>query len=684
MTKQFIKPAGMLVTTSLLTLLAGCSSTTKPENTDGFVVPASFLEQTKAEKAKSEAPEATKQAQPRYSETQIGTLGGIRSGASLLVQLPEFSSDEPVKIALNEMPLPQLAHYIFGEVLKLSYVMAPDIETMTQQAALNLNTDVAPKELFEITRQVLAQQGVDVYTKANIVYLAKAQNSAGNKSVGIGAQLSDLPESGEQIVQLVPYTFNSVRGITNITSKLTGAQVYPDTTNRLLVVEGSRADVERTLQIVKMLDVPNARGRDVRLLSLVFLSPDEMIKQVGELLQAEGLQLGEDLSLVSLPRLNSVVVYAASSVLADRVSMWAQKLDVASGGEAMRFYVYRPEYAKADEMVQAVQGLMQNNSAAQRGNNTASGSNGQGGNSNASSSSPSPVASVGQGLKITVDKAQNALIVHATPSRYQEIYSLLQQMDRLPGQVAMQVMIVEKDITDQQSAGFSAITYNSEDTRANSGNATFDGVNGKFSFGIFNGDWNTTFNLISKQTDTKVLSRPYLIVKDGESAAISAGDQVPIITGQSNSDETPGIIRNQVQYRSTGISFTVTPTINADGLVSLVVASDTSAAVPLTADAAIPTPTIRNRSLTTSVMVGSGQTVVLGGLIKEDLKNIDSKVPFFGKIPLIGKLFQYKDDGVTRTELMIIITPRIIRNTSEMDEFGRKLGELYSFPVEQN
>lgn len=684
MTKQFIKPAGMLVTTSLLTLLAGCSSTTKPENTDGFVVPASFLEQTKAEKAKSEAPEATKQAQPRYSETQIGTLGGIRSGASLLVQLPEFSSDEPVKIALNEMPLPQLAHYIFGEVLKLSYVMAPDIETMTQQAALNLNTDVAPKELFEITRQVLAQQGVDVYTKANIVYLAKAQNSAGNKSVGIGAQLSDLPESGEQIVQLVPYTFNSVRGITNITSKLTGAQVYPDTTNRLLVVEGSRADVERTLQIVKMLDVPNARGRDVRLLSLVFLSPDEMIKQVGELLQAEGLQLGEDLSLVSLPRLNSVVVYAASSVLADRVSMWAQKLDVASGGEAMRFYVYRPEYAKADEMVQAVQGLMQNNSAAQRGNNTASGSNGQGGNSNASSSSPSPVASVGQGLKITVDKAQNALIVHATPSRYQEIYSLLQQMDRLPGQVAMQVMIVEKDITDQQSAGFSAITYNSEDTRADSGNATFDGVNGKFSFGIFNGDWNTTFNLISKQTDTKVLSRPYLIVKDGESAAISAGDQVPIITGQSNSDETPGIIRNQVQYRSTGISFTVTPTINADGLVSLVVSSDTSAAVPLTADAAIPTPTIRNRSLTTSVMVGSGQTVVLGGLIKEDLKNIDSKVPFFGKIPLIGKLFQYKDDGVTRTELMIIITPRIIRNTSEMDEFGRKLGELYSFPVEQN
>jgi general secretion pathway protein D len=684
MTKQFIKPAGMLVTTSLLTLLAGCSSTTKPENTDGFVVPASFLEQTKAEKAKSEAPEATKQAQPRYSETQIGTLGGIRSGASLLVQLPEFSSDEPVKIALNEMPLPQLAHYIFGEVLKLSYVMAPDIETMTQQAALNLNTDVAPKELFEITRQVLAQQGVDVYTKANIVYLAKAQNSAGNKSVGIGAQLSDLPESGEQIVQLVPYTFNSVRGITNITSKLTGAQVFPDTTNRLLVVEGSRADVERTLQIVKMLDVPNARGRDVRLLSLVFLSPDEMIKQVGELLQAEGLQLGEDLSLVSLPRLNSVVVYAASSVLADRVSMWAQKLDVASGGEAMRFYVYRPEYAKADEMVQAVQGLMQNNSAAQRGNNTASGSNGQGGNSNASSSSPSPVASVGQGLKITVDKAQNALIVHATPSRYQEIYSLLQQMDRLPGQVAMQVMIVEKDITDQQSAGFSAITYNSEDTRADSGNATFDGVNGKFSFGIFNGDWNTTFNLISKQTDTKVLSRPYLIVKDGESAAISAGDQVPIITGQSNSDETPGIIRNQVQYRSTGISFTVTPTINADGLVSLVVSSDTSAAVPLTADAAIPTPTIRNRSLTTSVMVGSGQTVVLGGLIKEDLKNIDSKVPFFGKIPLIGKLFQYKDDGVTRTELMIIITPRIIRNTSEMDEFGRKLGELYSFPVEQN
>ena len=688
MNTQKLKCPQLLVTTTTMLLLFGCTSTPEKKE-DNFSVPSSFLQTDSTNKNKYEKPAEVKKVQPTYSETQISTLGSIRPGSSLLIQLPEFENDEPISLSLNEMALPQLAHYVFGELLNLSYVMSPEVESMTQKVALNLSKNIAPKELFEITRQVLAQQNVSVYTKDNIVYLSQSTNTAGNRSVGIGANLSDLPEGGDQIVQLVPYTFNSVRGITNITSKLTGAQVFPDTTNRLLVVEGSRADVERTLQIVKMLDVPHARGRDVRLLSLVYLSPEEMIKQVGELLQAEGLQLGEDLQLVALNRLNSVVVYAASTVLAERVSMWAQKLDVASGGEVMRFYVYRPQYAKADEMVQAVQGLLQGAAAA--GPNRSSGAQnagatgqGQSQSSSGGAQSGAPAsANLGQGLRLTVDKAQNAILVNATPSRYQEVYSLLQQMDRLPGQVAMQVMIVEKDITDQQSAGFGAISYNSADDKANTANASFDGVNGKFSFGIFNGDWNTTFNLINKQSDTKVLSRPYLIVKDGEGASINAGDQVPIITGQSNNDETPGIIRNQVQYRSTGISFSVTPTINADGLVSLEVTSDTSAAVPLSADAAVPTPVIRNRSLTTSVMVGSGQTVVLGGLIKEDLKDSDSKVPFFGDLPLLGKLFQYKGNDISRTELLIIITPRIVRSTSEMDEFGQKLGELYSFPVEQ-
>lgn len=687
MNTQKLKCPQLLVTTTTMLLLFGCTSTPETKE-DNFSVPSSFLQTDSTNKNQSEKPAEVKKVQPTYSETQISTLGSIRPGSSLLIQLPEFENDEPISLSLNEMALPQLAHYVFGELLNLSYVVSPEVESMTKKVALNLSKDIAPKELFEITRQVLAQQDVSVYTKDNIVYLSQSTNTAGNRSVGIGANLSDLPEGGDQIVQLVPYTFNSVRGISNITSKLTGAQVYPDTTNRLLVVEGSRADVERTLQIVKMLDVPHARGRDVRLLSLVYLSPEEMIKQVGELLQAEGLQLGEDLQLVALNRLNSVVVYAASTVLAERVSMWAQKLDVASGGEVMRFYVYRPQYAKADEMVQAVQGLLQGAPATasrQSGTENNSGANSsqrQGAGSAASSGTPAS-ANLGAGLRLTVDKAQNAILVNATPSRYQEVYALLQQMDRLPGQVAMQVMIVEKDITDQQSAGFGAISYNSLDDKVNSGTASFDGSSGKFSFGIFNGDWNTTFNLINKQSDTKVLSRPYLIVKDGESASINAGDQVPIITGQSNNDETPGIIRNQVQYRSTGISFSVTPTINADGLVSLEVTSDTSAAVPLSADAAVPTPTIRNRSLTTSVMVGSGQTVVLGGLIKEDLKDSDSKVPFFGDLPLLGKLFQYKGNDISRTELLIIITPRIVRSTSEMDEFGQKLSELYSFPVEQ-
>lgn len=665
-------------------LLNGCA-TTEEKQKDAFKVPSSFLKSGNAAKPENEAPDAVERKQNTFNEVKISGLGNIPASAALLVQLPKFSSDEPLTVAANELPLPQLAQYIFGELLELSYVMSPDVEAMTSQVALNLQTEVTPKELFEIGRQLMTSQGVELYTKNNIVYLAKAAGTGSNKSVGIGGQLSDLPESGEQIIQLVPYTFNSVRGISNITSKLTAAQVFADTQNRLLVIEGSRSDVERTLQIVRMLDVPDAKGRDVRLLSMVFLSPDEMIKQVGELLKAEGIIQGEDLAMVALPRLNSVVVYAASPVLADRVSMWAQRLDVASGGESTRFFVYRPQYAKAEEMIQSVQALLSGTGANSSGRPSTGGSTANpatGQSQSSGGASPSATAAA-QGIRVSVDKPQNALIVQATPSRYQEIYSLLQQMDRLPGQVAMQVMIVEKDITDEQSLGFGDLKYDSTANKPQSANATLSPNGGTINFGIIDGDFSTTLNMINKQTDTKVLSRPYLIVKDGESAAINSGDQIPIITSQSNNDLTPGTIRNQVQYRSTGISFSVTPTINAGGLISLEVTSETSKAEDLSANSDLPSPTIKNRSLTTSVMIESGKTVILGGLIKEDLTDGDSKVPLFGDIPLLGKLFQYKSNKVSRAELMIIITPRIVRSTSEMEEFGQKLSELYSFPVDQ-
>jgi len=113
----------------------------------------------------------------------------------------------------------------------------------------------------------------------------------------------------------------------------------------------------------------------------------------------------------------------------------------------------------------------------------------------------------------------------------------------------------------------------------------------------------------------------------------------------------------------------------------LQISQETSAA-KASSNIGITTPTITTRSLSTSVLAGNGQTIVLGGLIIDDLSAADQKVPFFGDIPVLGRLFQQNGESIKRTELMVLITPRIIMNSSDLSDFGKKLSELYSFPVE--
>lgn len=666
-----------LIAFSVMSLLSSCASVDKfvdpSADVEPFKVDGSFLRSTETKEKKKEEREDYKKPELAFSEQIISSMDQLQTGSPLLTQTPTFSLHEPVKVALNEMEIPQLIHYVFGEVLSISYVMSSDVERMRDKTALNLQEEVTADELYEITRKILAQHKIQVYSKNNIVYLDKATSGVGNRSVGIGGEASDLPPTGDEIVQLVPYTYNSSRAVISILQKLSNAKAYPDTANRLLVVEGSRADVERALQVIAMLDVPHARGRDIRLLNLVYLTPSELIEQLGELMQAEGLVMGEDIAMVPLNRLNAVVVYSGSSVLGKRVSMWAQKIDVSTGGESERFYVYRPQYAKAVDLIKSIDILFPRTPAPVASAKAADDTAG-----------PAAVAPANmQGsIKVSADEAQNAIVIHATPNKYHEIMNLLEQLDRLPGQIALQVIVAEVSLGDSVSRGIDWF-YNEKGIEGgNKGTLDLNASAGSLVMDAVRGDWKVALNLLASKTDFKVLSRPYLVVRDGESASINSGDQIPIQTESTSSDNNPDVTRTSVQYRSTGISLSVTPTINADGLVSLELSTETSNVPDGSKDTL--TPPITSRSITTSVFAGDGQTVILGGLILDSTTITDSRVPILGDIPLIGSLFQKKGSSKNRTELMILITPRIIRDTVDLDDFGQKLSELYSFPTAIN
>ncbi|TOK95361.1 type II secretion system protein GspD, partial [Vibrio parahaemolyticus] len=158
----------------------------------------------------------------------------------------------------------------------------------------------------------------------------------------------------------------------------------------------------------------------------------------------------------------------------------------------------------------------------------------------------------------------------------------------------------------------------------------------------------------------------------------TAGKQVPVQTGSTTTDG--GTTTTEIQYRSTGVTLNVTPTINADGVVSLDIAQSVTGSEPGPAEL---NPIITDRSLKTSVMVGDGQTAILGGLIQNNDSNKGNAVPFLSDIPGLGNLFKAKADTFSRSELVIMITPKIMTSTLDLEEFSDSLRDVFTMKVGQ-
>ena len=195
-----------------------------------------------------------------------------------------------------------------------------------------------------------------------------------------------------------------------------------------------------------------------------------------------------------------------------------------------------------------------------------------------------------------------------------------------------------------------------------------------FSFTL-NGTSRTRFiiDTLSALTEVNMISSPNILVLDNKVARLRVGDEVPIVTQTTTSAVTDNpLIVNTVQYRSTGVTLEVTPRVNASGLVEMEIAQEVSD-VSVTTSSSIDSPTIQNRSILTTVVVQDGETVMLGGLIREEALDGKSGIPILHRIPVIGSLFGQTDTSARRTELVVLIRPRVIANPDEAQDMTRDM-----------
>jgi general secretion pathway protein D len=191
-----------------------------------------------------------------------------------------------------------------------------------------------------------------------------------------------------------------------------------------------------------------------------------------------------------------------------------------------------------------------------------------------------------------------------------------------------------------------------------------DASEGGFTAVFGSGSAEVALSALAAATDVKIISAPTLMVIDNKEGILQIGDQVPIVTSQSQEQSADAPILTQVSYRDTGIILRVRPRIGNGGRVTLDISQEVSD-VAETNTSGIDSPTIRQRKVQTSVALTDGQTLALGGLVQESDSDNRSEVPGLGKVPVVGNLFRSKDSRRARTELLILIRPRVILTESD-------------------
>lgn len=589
-----------------------------------------------------------------------------------------FSKSEDVRISANDMPVTDFIHYVFGDLFKTNYVIDNGLKADATPVTLNVQNPMSQNELYSLVANLLAQNRIRIEYNENTFFFHKPEDNRGSATVAVGRELSSVPNVGGKVLQVVQFKYGIRITLERTLNRLVDAEFIPDFDQNSMFILGNRQNVIRALELINMLDVPAHRGKFIGLLSLEYISMQDFAEQAITLLTNEGIDAAvntdknKSVLLVPLGHIGAIAVFASSEESLERVRYWANVLDRPSQGENAQYFIYAPKYARAKDLGESIQGLL--GISTSKTNTESTGSNAK---SLASGRAASVSASI-TGLSFVVDERTNNLIFNTTGDKYLKLLPLLQKLDVLPKQILLEVMIAEVTLTDSFKFGVE-FALNNDDRFTATTQGRF-GLNdtGGLSVSLLDQDFlgstraQAALAMFKQNQFVNVLSNPTLLVRDGMTASINVGTEIPT---QGSLTVDDGVQTASINYRETGVQVQVTPTLNAQGVVIMNISQTISNVVEGTAGST--TPSIFNRSLSTEAVVESGRTVILGGLISESNSRGETKVPILGDIPLIGKAFKSENDSTEKTELVMIVTPKVIRSSDEWDklisEFSQSL-----------
>lgn len=601
---------------------------------------------------------------------------------------------QAVSINADGLPLNHFIHLALGEVLGLNYLVDQDLADKTSPVTLRVNQPVSAERMLGLVEEVLQLNQVALALENDIIKVIPASKSSNVTPSLMQQSLQPVLRYGN-VAQIIPVYYLGLNQAMTMAERLlresrSGQVLMQPHLNALMVI-ARQDDIQRLEDLLDQLDVPNQGARYLVLVTPRYMDQAELIKDLTTTLNAAGInvnvgRVNHGVSLQPIAH-NQILLSASTKVWLDYAQEWIKRLDVAKPIQGNQgIYAYYMQNTKAEDAWQVVSAifgdsdtskaeakpgvdLLQAAQQAQRNNPTEQGVTPGNTGFQALPSRPRAQMQINtENYRVVVDDKQNALFFTGQYQDYQRLVELLDFVDKRPRQVLLQATIAEINVTDGFNLGF--------DFNINKGDIT-GGTAGLVSAGNLNlagvfGDVTANFSAALDTGRAQVLSNPRIIALDQEPARITIGNQIQVRSGEVNSGENNNNATITYKYIDVGLTLDITPSINQNGLVELTISQEVSNQGPDVGGG----PSINRRSLQTKVLADSGDTIYLGGLIKQDITSSETKVPLLGDIPLLGNLFKFQKQQQDSIELVLLITPYVITNRDESQFYTREFRDI--------
>jgi general secretion pathway protein D len=585
-----------------------------------------------------------------------------------------------------------------AELINLNYIIAPGV---SGRITIQSTSKIPVSSLFTVLEELLEVNALTAL-RAGGFYKIVPTNQARQKEIATVIEGSAEEPAGNPIItKVIPLTYvrpSEVVAILNPLKSAAGLYLAHDP-SRLLFLTESKRKIEELMKIVSILDVDSFSRFQVELYPVKYAAVEDLAQELTQVVTMVFASTGKGRAvfrIIPVAQVNSLMIISGETGLAGNILSWVERLDQPPTEATDRIFVYPLAHAKAEEIAgvltqifrsdvsQPVRRIVPAEPAAPDRPRSRPGP------ISARSTAAGISSMVESPVTIVADKMTNSLIIQTSPWYYPVVEETIRKLDLIPRQVLIEVLVAEITLDDETRFGLQWAVRGEAAASIDGKMHKFDtlvqnvntpggegALNPGFSYLLTEANFITgVLSAYANEAKLNVLASPHIMAMDNKEATINIGAEVPIVTTQTT--ETAGgtgvgnTVTNNVEYRDTGVILKVTPHVNEGRYVTLDIRQEVSQA-QTNSLGGTESPIIRNRIAETTMVVKDGQTLVIGGLIEETSNRSREGLPWLSRIPGVGYLFGETIEVMSKKELVLLITPRVVTTPEEGNRVSRSI-----------